>query len=643
MKYYIHLSCLLFLLLSCTNEAPDQEEASAPETATKTAFSEPPQWAKEAIWYQIFLERFRNGDPSNDPRPVDMEGAVTEFVPEDWSVTPWGQDWYQPDPWFTALPETDFYRAIQLRRYGGDLQGVFDKLDYIDSLGVTAIYFNPLNDAPSLHKYDARHYRHIDRNFGPDPDGDIAIMAAETPDDPSTWQLTAADRQFLTLVDSCHARGIRIILDYSWNHTGKTFWALNDLAQNGPDSRFADWYTVLAYDDPTTPENEFDYEGWFGIKSLPVLQEDVVPDGKEHPEGSVHVMEGNLHSESLKQHIFNVSGRWLDPNGDGDPSDGIDGFRLDVAGEMTLGFWRDYREYVRSVKPDAYLVGEIWWELWPNDLLDPQPYLGGDVFDAVMNYRWYRMARGLFAQAAPTATPSQFVHKWDSITSNLSAAHIEAMMNVAASHDSPRLATSLYNKTGYKYYAGGSNEKYRVNKPDATTRQIQQLFLLHQFTFPGAPHIWNGDEVGMWGADDPDNRKPMVWADLSYQAESADIHPQRRQQTDSVRADLNLYRYLAQLANFRRAHPVLATGELEFLTIDDERMIFSYRRFDEQGAEVVCCFNLSDKAQSVALQLDQDGTYRDGLEPRLAVASENQTLQLELPAMSGRTFVLQKN
>ncbi len=145
-----------------------------------------------------------------------------------WQPTPWTQDWYRQEPWAKATGR-DFYGTVQFRRYGGDLQGVLDRLDYLQELGVTALYLNPVNDAPSLHKYDARNYRHIDRNFGPDPLGDEARMTAETPPDPTTWGWTAADSLFLTLVREVHRRGMRIILDYSWNHTGINFWAWQDV------------------------------------------------------------------------------------------------------------------------------------------------------------------------------------------------------------------------------------------------------------------------------------------------------------------------------------------------------------------------------------------------------------------------------
>ena len=240
-KYILILVFVLILLTTgCRQKTGIQNLKSVPE------------WAIEAIWYQIFVERFRNGDPANDPTPADIRGSFPDEIPGNWKVTPWSHDWYAHEPWIDSVKVDGFHSKIQARRYGGDLQGVFDRLEYLQELGITAIYFNPLNDSPSLHKYDARSYSHIDRNFGPDPAGDVEIMNSETPDDPVTWQWTAADKLFLKVVDECHRRGIKMILDYSWNHTGRDFWALNDIHKNGEKSAYNDWYSIIQYDDPAT-------------------------------------------------------------------------------------------------------------------------------------------------------------------------------------------------------------------------------------------------------------------------------------------------------------------------------------------------------------------------------------------------------
>jgi cyclomaltodextrinase len=591
-----------------------------PKTELKD-ISSVPAWAKEAIWYQIFVERFRNGDPSNDPTPADMKGAYPGSLPENWQITPWGHDWYSHEPWLDSVKANGFYSKIQARRFGGDLKGVLDKLDYIQELGITAIYFNPLNDSPSLHKYDARNYAHIDRNFGPDPAGDAAIMDLENPGKLITWQWTAADKMFLDIIEECHKRGIRVIMDYSWNHTGPDFWAMNDIREKREKSIYADWYNILQYDDPQTTQNEFRYEGWGGNNPwMPVFRKEIIP-----PDDKIMPFEGNLYSETLREHIFNVSRRWLDPDKDGNPEDGVDGFRLDVAGEVPMGFWRDYRKVVRKVNPEAYLIGEIWWLEWPDKLLDPKVYLEGDQYDAIMNYRWFRVARGFFAQAEPILSPTGFISEIERINSGIRNDNLQAMMNVSATHDSPRLSTSFYNKTMDKYNAKPSdNPDYKINKPDDLTRREQKLLLIHQFTFIGAPHIWNGDEVGMWGADDPDCRKPMLWSDISYEDEVANFDPSRPRPVDVVKQDTALLSFYKKLTAMRRANPELIYGDLKFTIVDDDKMVLAYTR-KYKNAEILTVFNRSDKRQQVNLEmsdyktftilLDSDGTYGRNIEP----------------------------
>jgi cyclomaltodextrinase len=631
-KKWVSLLLLLiisFLIHGCGRQ---QVRSTIPDDSSLASV---PAWTKEAIWYQIFVERFRNGDPSNDPTPADMYGSYPEYLPSNWKLTPWGHDWYAHEPWLDSVRVNGFYSKIQARRYGGDLQGVLDKIDYIQSLGVTAIYFNPLNDSPSLHKYDARNYAHIDRNFGPDPRGDAAIIEAEIHDDPSTWKWTSADRLFLKLIKEFHNRGIRVIMDYSWNHTGKVFWALEDLRKNGKNSKYVDWYNILQFDDPSTPQDDFRYEGWGGNNPwMPVFKKDIIP-----PDDKTMPFEGNFHSESLKQHIFSVTRRWLDPDGDGNPSDGVDGFRLDVAGEIPMGFWREYRKVVHSVNPQAYLVGEIWWFEWPDKLMDPKIYLLGDQFDAVMNYRWYRIARGLFGQAEPLLKPSEFVTEIDSIDKGIRTDNLEAMMNVPSTHDSPRLSTSLFNKTLYKYQAKPSdNPDYKINKPDELTKKEQIMLLIHQFTFIGAPQIWNGEELGMWGADDPDCRKPLVWDDITYEDERANYDPSKSRTVDAVKPDTAILSFYRQLCKMRKENPVLSYGDLSFLLTDDKKMLLAYsRRLDNN--EIIVIFNLSENPQTVQVPVKNNGTYEDILSgSSVLVKSKDNYIEITLEPLSARVL-----
>jgi glycosidase len=562
-----------------------------------------PEWSHEAIWYQVFVERFRNGDPTNDPTLHDMSGSWPPVQPDGWEPTPWGHDWYAQEPWARATGE-GFYYTAQLRRYGGDLQGVMDRLDYLQDLGGTALYLNPLNDAPSLHKFDARSYRHIDRNFGPDPRGDEARAAAEDPTDPSTWVFTAADSLFLELIREVHRRGMRLIVDYSWNHTGITFWAWRDVLANQAESRYAEWYEISSFDDPTTPDtSEFAYRGWAGVPYLPELRKVGRPEGASH--GPI---EGTLHP-AVREHVFNVTRRWLDPDGNGDPNDGIDGFRLDVAEMVPLGFWREYRRFVRSINPEAYLVGEVWWEQWPERMYDPAPWLRGDAFDAVMNYRWYMPTRSWFADTPPHYTATEYVAALADAAAGIPEDHVKAQMNLTASHDTPRFSTSVYNPGRYKYQASPSADRdYRIERPDEGTRRVQEMILVQQFTYTGAPHVWNGDEVGMWGADDPDPRKPMIWGDLEYEDEVADPFGRQRRR-DPVAPDLELRQVYRDLIALRKAHVRLfVDGSMRYLVTDDERGVLAYERALDEARAVVA-FNKSDQSVVVELELEP-GSYR---------------------------------
>ena len=232
-----------------------------------------PEWPKHVVWYQVFPERFRNGDPANDPTVEDQLGAWPNERTQGWHISPWTCDWYQSQPW-EKMDNKGFYYHVQQRRYGGDLQGVIDKLDYLKSLGIGALYFTPLFQSPSVHKYDATMYHHIDKNFGPDPDGDKKIWAKENPEDPSTWKWTSADRLFLTLLQEAHKRNIKVIIDGVFNHVGTTFWAFEDVRKKQQASKYKDWFTVTRWDDPSTPQNEFDYVGWNGVRDLPEWRQD---------------------------------------------------------------------------------------------------------------------------------------------------------------------------------------------------------------------------------------------------------------------------------------------------------------------------------------------------------------------------------
>ncbi len=622
---------LTSIYFSC-NENPKQKKGS--EQKISSDITSVPEWSKKAIWYQIFVERFRNGDPSNDPTPKDIVGTYPDSIPTNWSITPWGSDWYKPDAYFAQSNLKNKWDNLQLRRYGGDLQGVIDELDYLTNLGINAIYFNPLNDSPSLHKYDPRTWTHIDRNFGPKPQKDIEIIATENPIDPKTWKWTTADSLFLNLIKKCHQKGIKVIMDYSFNHTGTQFWAFKDIQAKGEKSKVADWYQIESFDNPSTPENEFSYKGWANVPFMPEMKKDYIGEHKEMP------YEGNLHSQSAKNHILNIAKRWLDPNQDGKPEDGVDGYRLDVAAEVPMGFWREFRKVVRAVQPEAYLVGEIWWKKWPDELMFPNTFLKGDQFDAIMNYRWYRPTRNFFADAPASMKPSEFVIELKDKLNGIDINRSEAMMNLLASHDAPRVSTSLYNKNQYKFKDKPYDDiNYKIDKPDAQTLAIQEMLLIFQYTYIGAPHIWNGDEVGMWGADDPDTRKPMVWTDIKYNDETT--HPfGKKRKTDKVEQDTILLNYYKTLIQIRKSNPALVYGEINFSLVDDKNDILSYNRTYESN-EIVAAFNKSEKKQTLKIPVSKEGNYKNALNASQIIKSEKGILQVELEGSKACIYILE--
>ncbi|HEX8298859.1 MAG TPA: alpha-amylase family glycosyl hydrolase, partial [Rubricoccaceae bacterium] len=486
------------------------------------------------------------------------------------------------------------YTTVFLRRYGGDIQGIIDRLGYLDSLGVTALYLNPLNASPSLHKYDAADLRHIDPDMGPDPAGDRAAIARENLLRPETWTFTSADRLFLDLVRAAHARGMRVVLDYSWNHTGSAHPAFQSVLALGEASPYAGWYRIDRWDDPATPDtSEFAYSGWAGVPELPEWRE-VNLTGNP---GEGIPYDGDL-VEPVAQHIFAVSRRWLDPDGDGDPRDGLDGFRLDVAEMVPLGFWNRYRDVVKGVNPDALLIGEIWWQRWPNVMSDPAPYLG--AFDGVMHYRPFEPLRRFVLPGGPQIAPTRLAAHLDSVWAALPPDRLAASWAMSGSHDTPRLLTTLANPRAR--YKQGENLRetpaYLGSQPGPDAGRALRLYRTLQFTLPGAPIVYYGDEAGMWGGDDPDSRRPMLWPDHAYADEAGDALGRAVRPTP-VAPDADLVGFTAALARFRRAHAeTLAHAPVEWLVRDDANGLLVYRR--GRGADAVTvAVNVSDAEQSV--------------------------------------------
>ncbi|WP_297798879.1 glycoside hydrolase family 13 protein [Arenimonas sp. GDDSR-1] len=570
---------LTAVLLGCAASA-----SSAAETSPEFV----PQWAKSAVWYQIFPERFRNGDPSNDPTVADIAGADPMDPPKQWRVHPWGSDWYQLQDYEKANGEPELWKHMQRRRYGGDLQGVIDKLDYLQDLGINAIYLNPVFDAPSNHKYDGASYHHIDPNFGPDPKGDRALMAKENPGDPKTWVWTKADELALKLIAEAHRRGIRVIFDGVFNHMGFNSFALQDVRRNKMKSPYLSWFTIKNFDDPASGV-QFDYEGWWGNKSLPELREDA-----------------NGIVAGPKAYIFAATQRWMNPKGQG-TQHGIDGWRLDVAYMVAHPFWKDWRRHVKAINPEAYLTAEI-----VNTPEVVKPYLQGDEFDAEMHYNFaFTAAEFLFNEGKYRISAREFDRKLAELRTLYPPGVAYVNQNLFGSHDTNRIGSYIVNRGLGNFRDWGkwfqmsqpiNNPAFSVRKPNAAELQLQKLFVVLQMTYVGAPMVYYGDEVGMWGGNDPDDRKPMIWPDIVYEKERAlpkqDLRPES--EADTVVQNADLHAFYKKLIGIRNAHPALRTGSYKTLLADNGDEVFAYER--QSGDEVLwVILNNSEREQTVRL------------------------------------------
>lgn len=578
-----------------------------------------PVWAKKAVWYQIFPERFRNGDPNNDPTLEGIRGAYPHDITSPWQIHPWTADWYELQP-YEQKNGKDIWHNIHRRRYGGDVQGILDKLDYLQELGINAIYLNPVFQAPSMHKYDGATYHHLDPNFGPDPAGDLKIIAGEVGHDPKTWQWTAADKLMLRLIDEVHRRGMRLIFDGVFNHVGINHWAFQDVVKNQQRSIYKDWFKVSSWNDPKTGKG-FKYVGWWSVKELPELRQD--------ENGIV---------AGPRDYIWAITKRWMDPNGDGDPSDGIDGWRLDVAACIQHNFWKQWRELVKNINPAAYLTGEV-----VNTVENLKPYLQGDEFDAVMNYNFTYACTEYFMDEHNRISASEFDRRLRELREAFPLDVAYVMQNLLDSHDTDRLASRIVNRDKAKmrkwleYYKWsiGKNPAYDTRKPTVGERQVQKLLAIFQMTYLGAPMIYYGDEVGMWGANDPCCRKPMAWEDKKEKEEQ---NGEKEKMPDEAVFDHDLFEHYRKLIHIRNAHPALQLGDYQTLLADDERDLFAFSRTC-QNQQVIVVINNSRSDQLTRLAIVGEGEFVDRLDNDRVFTARADWLDIEIKAKTGRVLL----
>jgi cyclomaltodextrinase / maltogenic alpha-amylase / neopullulanase len=410
-----------------------------------------PAWVRDAIFYQIFPDRF----------------AVSSRVAKPGHLEPWD-----------SPPTIHGFK-------GGDLLGIAERLDYLVDLGITALYLTPIFASASNHRYHTYDYLTVDPLLG----GDAALRE---------------------LLDAVHERDMRVVLDGVFNHTGRGFWPFHHVLETGAASPYRGWFHVddaaldagrplTGYPPPGTPPSALGYEAWWGLPALPKL---------------------NTDEPAVREYLFGVAEHWL--------RFGIDGWRLDVPAEIDdEAFWQEFRTRCRAVKPDAYLVGEIWH-------VAPQ-WLLGDRFDALMNYPLAEAIIGFtggpqldmavirahdeYAGSVVPREGAAFAARLRELLAAYDPSTVAVQLNLLGSHDAPRLRTVV----------GGSVA--RVG-----------LATLLQATLPGAPCLYYGDEVGLTGGNDPDCRGAFPWEEARWE-------PGLR---DTVRA----------LFRLRLAEPALRDGTL---------------------------------------------------------------------------------
>jgi len=377
---------------------------------------------------------------------------------------------------------------------------------------------------------------------------------------------------------------------------------------------FIDWGTTVFY------------TGWFGAHELPEILQDE-----------------NGHADGPRDYIYAATRRWMDPDGDGDPSDGIDGWRLDVAFCVRHPFWKGWRQHVRGINSEAYLVAEVVQS--PDE---EKPYLEGDEFDATMNYNFFFAVYEFFIAGRYRVTATEF----DANLRYLREAHpaqvAHVMQNLLDCHDTGRIASQIVNcdiwnirdwNTFFQRTKPAATPEFDTRRPTAAERRIQRLVALFQMTYIGAPMIYYGDEAGMWGGNDPCCRKPMVWPDMTYNAEAVLPDGTPRPTAGEVAFDHDLHDYYRRIIALRKASPALRHGEYRTLLTDDARRLFAFAR-ETAGDAVICLFNADELIHTVELPVG-DGEWREIFTPqRSSETSEvsDGVIHVVIPPHSGIIF-----
>jgi cyclomaltodextrinase / maltogenic alpha-amylase / neopullulanase len=445
-----------------------------------------PDWVKHAVFYQIFPDRFARSKQISDARSKQISDARSKPISDarskqvsDGKVEKTRKRLFQSASWedWEGIPTLQGYK-------GGDLWGIMEQLDYIESLGINAIYFTPIFQSASNHRYHTHDYYQVDPILG----GNAA---------------------FKELLDAAHSRNIKIVLDGVFNHSSRGFFFFHDVLENGPYSPWVNWFKIEGWPlAPYTGDVPANYGSWAGNRALPEFNHD---------------------NPDVREYIMEIAEYWIEF--------GIDGWRLDVPFEIkTPGFWQEFRDRVKTINPEAYIVGEVWG--------DSREWLDGTQFDGVMNYIFAGAAIAFAAgdrvvleqvqsrdyQPYPPLFAAEYATKIQELLELYPWEIQLTQLNLLASHDTARLMT----------IAGGDKESVK-------------LATLLMMTFPGAPSVYYGDEVGLPGGIDPDSRRGFP-LESSWDREILDTHK--------------------KLITLRHQYPCLRIGDYRTLYAQGELYIF---------------------------------------------------------------------
>ena len=555
-----------------------------------------PDWAKGAVMYQIYTDRFCNGDPSNDVLTNEYcyIGEPVHRV-EDWGRYP------------AQMDVREFY--------GGDLQGVLDKMDYLQELGVEVIYFNPLFVSPSNHKYDIQDYDYIDPHVGKIVSDNGELLRPDQQENhfasryidrvTNKANLEASNELFAKVVGEAHKRGIKVILDGVFNHCGSfNKWMDRErIYENAEgyekgafickESPYHDYFQF--YNENAWPYNT-SYDGWWGHDTLPKLNYEK--------------------SRELFDYVMKIAAKWVSP-----PYN-VDGWRLDVAADLGHSpefnhyFWKEFRKAVRSANPDAIVLAEHYG--------NPIDWLNGKEWDTVMNYdafmepvTWFLTGmqkhsddyRGdLFGNA------DSFMGAMRHHMASFTAPSLQIAMNELSNHDHSRFLTRTNKKVGRVNTLGAEAANQGVNKA------VMREAVLIQMTWPGAPTIYYGDEAGVCGFTDPDNRRTYPWG----------------------HEDQELIRFHKEMIRIHKEHEEILTGSLKY--IEGDYNVLGYGRFNRRAVTVVMVNN-NDHEITREVSIWHLGIPKESVVKRLMFTTESgyDVTGCEYPVVGGKiTLTLPK-